>query len=158
MGPPHCRYAPDASHVCLFDERFDRRKKPALAPGVFYVRGGDAEAFGEWGDDRAFRDIGVFGEECARDVVIKGSDGAIALFDAHEFGRLQRETRVNVTLRRVDWEPDFSSQTLESRANLRPVLRRKRLRRTLRRRFRMYLEGKPAEMSLQLPGSFLGPN
>jgi hypothetical protein len=129
-----------------------------IVPGVFYVRSGDAEAFGERDDDLAFGDIGLFGKERARDLVIKGSDSVVAPLDAHKFGRFQRETRVNITFRRVDWEPDFSSQTLESRANLRPVLRWKWLRRTLGRRLRMYLEGKPAKISLQLPRSFLGPN
>ena len=93
--------------------------------------------------DLAFRDIGVFGEERARNVVIEGAGCVVALLGAHELGRLECETRVHVTFRRVDWKPDLSSQTLEPRANLRPGLRRKRLRCPFGRRLRMNLEGKP---------------
>ena len=37
MRPPHGRNAGNAGHVGLFDERVNRRRKPALAPGGFHV-------------------------------------------------------------------------------------------------------------------------
>ncbi len=37
MRPPHGRNAGNAGRVALFDERIDRRRKPALAPGGFHV-------------------------------------------------------------------------------------------------------------------------
>jgi hypothetical protein len=62
----------------------------------------------DWDDDLALRNSGVFGEECSRNVVIKGARWVVALLSAHEFGRLERKTRVDVALRRIDWKPDFS--------------------------------------------------
>jgi hypothetical protein len=59
-------------------------------------------------DDFGFRNIGAFGEECSRDDVIKGARWVVAFLKAYEFGRLERETRVDVTLRRIDWKSDFS--------------------------------------------------
>jgi hypothetical protein len=158
MRPSHCRYARDAGHAGLFNERVDRRRKAVLVPGGFRVRSRDVEALRDRDDHVVFRDIGALGEECARNVAMKASGSVVAFFEAHELGRLKRETRVDVTLGRVDWKPDFSSQTLEPRANPRPVLRRKRLRCPFGRRLRMDLKGKPTQISLQFSPSFFGPN
>jgi len=46
----------------------------------------------------------------------------------HEFCGLKSETRVDVTLRRIDRKPDFSREMFEPRPNLRPFFRRKRFR------------------------------
>ena len=143
MRPPHGRNAGNAGSVALFDERINRRRKPAFAPGGFHVRSSDAEAFGDRDDRLAFRDIGVFGKERARNVVIEDAGRGVVLFGAHELGRLECETRVDVTFRRVDWKPDLSTKTFEPRANLRPVFRTKRLRRPFGWRLRMNFEGKP---------------
>ena len=92
IRPPHGWDAPNADLVPIFDERVDRRRKPALVPGGFHVRSRDAEAFSDWDDDLAFRDIGVFGEKRARNVVAKNADFAVPLLSAHELSSLKRKT------------------------------------------------------------------
>ena len=86
----------------------------------------------------------MFGEESTRNVLIKDADCVVSLFGAHQLGRLERETRVNVTSGRVDWKPDFLAQTLKPRSNPRPSLRRKRFQCPSGRRLRMNLKWKPA--------------
>lgn len=158
MRPSHRRNAGSARSECLSDEGIDRRRESTLAPGGFHVGSGSAEASGDWDDDFTFRNIGLFGEERTRNVVIEATRCIIAVLDTHELGRLERETRVHVSLRRVDWEPDVSGQTLEPRANLRPVLRTKWLRRPFGRCIGMKLEGKPTQISPQVSRRFFSPN
>ena len=92
IWPPHGWDAGNADPAPIFDERVDRWRKPALVPGGFHVRSRDAEAFSDWDDDVAFRDIGVFGEKRARNVVAKSAGFAIALLGAHELSSLKRKT------------------------------------------------------------------
>lgn len=102
MRPAHGRDTSGAGHEGLFDECVDGGRKPAISPCGFHVRSDDAEALRDRDDDLAFRDIGSLREERSRDGVIKGAGWVVALLNAHEFGRLEREARVDVTLRRVD--------------------------------------------------------
>ncbi len=89
---------------------------------------------------------------------MKGSGRVVALLVAHELGRLERETRVHVTLWRIDRKPDFSGETLQSRANPGPLLRRKGLGCSFGRRLRVKLKRKPAELRLQFSRCLFGPN
>jgi hypothetical protein len=100
----------------------------------------------------------MFGEESARNILIKDADCAVTLFGAHQLGRLERETRVNVTFGRVDWKPDFLAQTLKPRANLRPFLGPKRFRCPFGRRLRMNFEWEPTQISLELSRRLFGPD
>jgi hypothetical protein len=50
----------------------------------------------------------AIGTMISRFGVIKRARCVVALSSANEFGRFERETRVDVTLRRIDWKPDFS--------------------------------------------------
>jgi hypothetical protein len=61
-------------------------------------------------------------------------------------------------LRRIDGKPDFSCQMFEPRPNPWPVLRRKRLPRSLGRRIRMNLKGKPTQVGLQFSRRLFGPD
>ena len=92
IRPPHGWDAPDAGPVPVFDEGVDRRRKPALVPCGFHVSSRDAEVFSDWDDDPAFRDIGVFGEKRARNVVAKSAGFAVAFLGAHELSSLKRKT------------------------------------------------------------------
>ena len=49
----------------------------------------------------------MFGEERARDILIKDADCVVAFSGAQQLGGLERETRVNVAFGRVDRKPDF---------------------------------------------------
>jgi hypothetical protein len=109
IRPPHGWNAPDADLVPVFHEGVDRWRKPALVPGGLHVWRKDAQAFSDWDDDLAFRNIGVFGEKRARNVVAKSPGFAVALLDAYELSSLKRKTWVHVMLRRVDWKSDILS-------------------------------------------------
>jgi hypothetical protein len=100
----------------------------------------------------------MFGEESTRNVLIKNSNGIVAFFGTHQLRRLERETRVNVAFRRIDWKPDFLAQPLKPRADLRPSLGRKRFRRPFRRRLRMNLKWKPTQISLEPFRRLFGPD
>jgi hypothetical protein len=81
-------------------------------PGGFDFRAGYSETLRDWNDDVGFGDIGLLGEERARCVVIERGDCVVAALRAYEFGRLEGEARVDVPLRRVDWEPDLRGEML----------------------------------------------
>src|ERR1041384_8010216 len=100
----------------------------------------------------------MFGEERARDILIKDADCVVAFSGAHQLGGLERETRVNVAFGRVDRKPDFLAQTLKPRANLRPGLRWKRFRCPFGRRLRVNLKWKPTQISLELSRRLFGPD
>jgi hypothetical protein len=100
----------------------------------------------------------MFGEESTRNVLVKNSHCVVAFFGAHQLGRLECETRVNVTFRRINCKSDFLAETLKPRANLRPVLRWKRFRCPLRRRLRMNLKWKPTQISLEPFRRLFGPD
>ena len=89
----------------------------------------------------------MFGEESTRNVLIKHADCGVTLSRAHQFGRLESETRVHITFGRVDWKPDFLAQTLKPRANLRPIFRPKRFGCPFGRRLGMNLKWKPTQIS-----------
>lgn|GEM_PF-5806679 len=108
IRPPHGWDAGDADLAPIFDERVDCRRKPAFAPSGFHLGRIDAETFSDWDNGLTFRDIGVFGEKRARNVVMKRARFAVALVTSYELGGLKRKTRVHVTLRRIDWKADFS--------------------------------------------------
>jgi hypothetical protein len=75
---------------------------------------------------------------------MEGSGCIVTHSDTHELGSFEGETRVHIPFGWVDWEPDFSSQSLKVCANLWPIFRRKRFRCTFGWRLRMNLEWKPA--------------
>lgn len=100
----------------------------------------------------------MFGEESTRNLLIEGTDCFIALFNAHQLGRLKREARIDVALGWIDLKPDFLSQTLKPRANLRPLVRRKWFRCSFGRRLRVDFERKPTQISLELSRRFFGPD
>jgi hypothetical protein len=91
IRPRHGWDAPDADLVPVFHEGVDRRRKLALVPGGIHVRSRDAEAFSDWDDDLAIRDIGVFGERRTRNVVVISAGFAVALLGTHELSRLKRK-------------------------------------------------------------------
>lgn len=92
MRPSHRRNAGDAGHEAFLDERIDRRRKPALAPGELHVGCSDVETLRDWDDDVVFRDVGLLGEESPRHVVIKAAGRVITFLGTHELGRFERET------------------------------------------------------------------
>src|ERR1043166_10277802 len=100
----------------------------------------------------------MFGEERARDILIKDDDCVVAFSGAQQLGGLERETRVNVAFGRVDRKPDFLAQTLKPRANLRPGRRWKRFRCPFGRRLRVNLKWKPTQISPELSRRLFGPD
>jgi len=100
----------------------------------------------------------MFGEESTRYILIKDAHRVVTFFGADQLGSLERQPRVNITFGRVDWKPDFLAQTFKPRANLWPVLRRKRFRCPVGRRLRMNLKWKPTQISLESLRRLFGPD
>ncbi len=89
---------------------------------------------------------------------MKCAGGIIAAERANQLGRLERQARIVVARRRIDRETDHLRGADQALANCGPSFRRKGFGRAFRRRLRMQLEGKPAQLCVELSCSLFGPD
>jgi hypothetical protein len=136
----------------------DRIGKSVLSPCYLNVARRDAEHCGSCRDDRRIRNVHTIDEKRARHGAVKIGCRLVAALRAHKFHHFERETRIDVTARRVDRDIHAASQVYETLAYSRPLRIGERLIRSLRRCVGMQFEWQPTRTDAELPRRFFDPD